>query len=98
MQYPIGPHKDTPVIRTNQEACKDHTEVIPSNDRICVLADRYSVANLHQLALHRLHKTLGSVTLSGDRVSDITILLSLSCDDTPDRMRLVDKLRLLVVK
>lgn len=98
LKYHVHPQIDISKARANTEPCEEYTETFLSHARIYVFADKYSISNLRQLALRRLHETLTVFTLYEERISDITCLLSFSYDNTPDRNESVDELRRLVVK
>ena len=83
--------------RKNRESCEDYTEVFLSHARLYVFADKYDIAPLRDLSLHRLQQTLAMFTPYASRVGDIVDLLRYSYLNTADASGLIDDLRSLVV-
>jgi hypothetical protein len=54
--YPVPIANSTP--RKNVEECEDDTNIFLGHARVYVFADKYDVAGLRTLALHKLHQTL----------------------------------------
>ena len=83
----------------NQEACDDFSEVFLAHAKLYGFADQWDVQQLRNLALHKLHQTLCSFTLYGERIGDIVDLLGYAYDNEliKDRQgKTVDQLRALL--
>ncbi|CAJ2500186.1 Uu.00g030390.m01.CDS01 [Anthostomella pinea] len=70
-----SPPTPTSTPRTNAEACEDYSGIFLAHARLYVLADKYDIRTLRQLALHKLWATLKDFTLYPGRVSDIAALI-----------------------
>ena len=68
--------------RKNNGPDEMYTEVLLSHAAVYVLADRFLMPGLKQLALHKLHKTLVCFKLFPERVSDVVALLKYTYDKT----------------
>jgi hypothetical protein len=83
--------------RKNQESCEDYTEVFLSHARLYAFAEKYDIAPLCQLSLHKLHRTLTEFKLYDDRRGDIIELMRYTYLNTPDLSESMDPLRSLVI-
>lgn len=82
--------------RRNRESCENYTEVFLCHARLYVFADKYDIAPLRRLSLHKLQCTLVEFTLYDERVEDIVDLMRYSYANTADCVGYIDDLRLLV--
>lgn len=86
-------------IRPNKSVTENYTPVFLAHAQLYVLAEKYGVHDLKQLALYKLHKTLCCFKLYKARIADVVELArySYSDENTQDRTDGEEELRSLVV-
>ncbi len=89
----------TPAFRArkNRDPAEDYTPVFLSHAAVYVFAEKYQIAALQSLALHKLQRTLLKFTLYKERVGDVVGLIEYTYNNTPQLSEGMDQLRYLVI-
>lgn len=97
--YPVSIPTSQP--RRKSGECEDYTNLFLCHSRIYVFAEKYDIASLRMLALHKLHQMLKTFKVCGKRIGDIVNLVQYSYnnDNTRDNEvgQEIDSLRKLVI-
>lgn len=84
--------------RGNDSASQDFTSVFLGHAKVYVLAERYDISQLSDLALHKLNATLKQFQLFEERVEDLMQLARFTYSNTYNYESRVDRLQKLVVR
>ncbi|KAK8010173.1 hypothetical protein PG990_009138 [Apiospora arundinis] len=79
--------------RLNTEECEDYSKIFLSHANLYILADKYDIAELGKLSMHKLYATLVTFKLYPSRSTDILSLVELVYENT----RVDDGLRSMMV-
>ncbi|KAK7955900.1 uncharacterized protein PG986_005122 [Apiospora aurea] len=78
--------------RLNSEGCEDYSKVSSCHANLYIMADKYDIAPLGKLSMHKLGTTLKTFKLYPSRMSDILSLAELVFENTRDG----DEMRLMI--
>lgn len=80
----------------NRETSDNYSEIFLCHARLYVFADRYAIAPLRSLSLHKLHQILLGFTLNDERIDDVVNLIQYTYSNTVSLSESTDDLRILV--